>query len=50
MEIGLQHLFYAFTFVWILLIAYLLNLAFRQKQLAEELRALQERLERDRSG
>ena len=45
MEIGLTHLFYAFTLVWILLMSYLLNLAFRQKRLAEEIRALREQLE-----
>ncbi len=44
MPIGLKHFVLAYSFVWILLIGYLLNLAFRQKRLAEELRALRERV------
>jgi len=50
MEIGLEHLFYAFALVWVLLMSYLLNLAFRQKRLAEEIRALKDELERRASG
>ena len=46
MDIGLKHLFYAFAFVWVLLLGYVLNLAFRQKRLGEELRALKESLAR----
>jgi CcmD family protein len=46
MPIGLKHFFYAYSLVWILLIGYLLNLAFRQKHLADELRALKDRLSR----
>ena len=44
MDIGLKHLFYAFALVWILHIGYLLNLSFRQKRLADELRALKDSL------
>ncbi|MFQ5776542.1 MAG: hypothetical protein ACE5IP_00880 [Terriglobia bacterium] len=44
MDIGLKHLFYAFGLLWVLHVGYLLNLAFRQKRLAEELRALKEAL------
>ena len=44
MEIGLTHLFYAFTLVWILLMSYLLNLAFRQMAaVAEEMAQVEER-------
>lgn len=46
MDIGLKHLFYAFALVWALHLGYLLNLAMRQKRLAEELRALKESLAR----
>jgi CcmD family protein len=46
MPIGLKHFFLAYSFVWLLLIGYLLNLAFRQKRLAEEIRSLKERLAR----
>ena len=49
MEIGLKHLFYAFALVWALLLGYVLNLAVRQKRLAEELRALKETLARKAS-
>lgn len=44
MDIGLKHLFYAFAAVWLLHLGYLLNLAFRQKRLGDELRALKESL------
>lgn len=44
MEIGLKHFFYAYALVWVLLFGYLLNLGGRQKRLADELRALKERL------
>lgn len=44
MEIGLKHLFYAFALVWVLLLGYVLNLAYRMKNLGEELRALKESL------
>ncbi|MFQ5927244.1 MAG: CcmD family protein [Terriglobia bacterium] len=50
MEIGLKHLFYAFAFVWVLHLGYLLNLASRQKRLREELRALQQALSRSERG
>lgn len=46
MDIGLKHLFYAFGLIWILHVGYLLNLAFRQKRLADELQALKETLAR----
>ncbi|MFQ5817687.1 MAG: CcmD family protein [Terriglobia bacterium] len=46
MDIGLKHLFYAFAFVWVLHLGYLLSLASRQKRLREELRALQKTLSR----
>ena len=46
MEIGLKHLFYAFAFVWVLLFGYVLNLALRQKRLADELEALKKTLGR----
>ncbi len=46
MDIGLKHLFYAFALVWVLHIGYLLNLSFRQKRLADELRALKDSLNR----
>lgn len=46
MEIGLKHLFYAFAFVWVLLFGYVLNLALRQKRLADELEALKKSLGR----
>ena len=44
MDVGLQHLFYAFAVVWILHLGYLLSLAFRQKQLRGEVRALKDAL------
>ncbi len=46
MDVGLQHLFYAFAVVWILHLVYLLSLASRQKQLGKEVRALREALAR----
>ena len=46
MEIGLKHLFYAFALFWVLHVGYLLNLSFRQKRLADELRTLKESLNR----
>lgn len=49
MEIGLKHLFYAFAAVWVLLLGYVLNLAFRMKSLGEELRALKDQLARKNS-
>lgn len=44
MPIGLKHFVLAYAFVWILLVGYLLNLAFRQKRLGEELRSLKDRV------
>ncbi len=46
MPIGLKHFFYAYAFVWVVLFGYLLNLAFRQKRLADELQSLKDRLAR----
>ncbi|MFQ5694394.1 MAG: CcmD family protein [Terriglobia bacterium] len=46
MDIGLQHLFYAFALLWVLHVAYLLSLASRQKKLSDELRELRETLKR----
>lgn len=46
MDVGLKHLFYAFAVVWALLLGYVLNLASRQKRLADELRSLKETLAR----
>ncbi len=50
MPIGLKHFFVAYSLVWVLLFGYLLNLGFRQKRLAEELRALRDRLTRKAAG
>lgn len=49
MDIGLKHLFYAFALVWVLLLGYVVNLAFRLRSLGEELRALKEQLARQNS-
>ncbi len=46
MDVGLKHLFWAFALFWLLHAGYLLNLSFRQKRLADELRALKESLGR----
>lgn len=46
MDIGLKHLFYAFALVWALLVGYVLNLAMRQKRLADELESLKKSLSR----
>ena len=51
MPIGLKHFLIAYIVVWALFFAYLINLALRQKSLADELRALKNRLSRpDRTG
>jgi len=42
MEIGFEHLFYAFALFWLLHAGYLLNLIVRQKRLADELKELKE--------
>lgn len=49
MEVGLKHLFYAFALVWALLLGYVVNLAMRQKRLADELQALKDALGRQTS-
>ncbi|MBI2956786.1 MAG: CcmD family protein [Acidobacteria bacterium] len=46
MPIGLKHFFFAYAFFWILLLGYLINLAFRQKRLADEIQELKETLAR----
>ena len=45
MDIGLKHLFYAFTVTWVLHLGYLLNLSFRQKRLADDIAALKKEQE-----
>ena len=50
MEIGLEHLFYAFSVTWMLHLGYLLNLSFRQKHLAGELETLKKALAEKDSG
>ncbi len=45
MEIGLKHLFYAFTVTWALHLGYLLHLSFRQKRLEEDIAALKKEQE-----
>ena len=50
MDIGLKHLFWGFALFWVLHAGYLLNLSFRQKRLADELRALKDSLARKASG
>ena len=46
MPIGLKHFLLAYVLVWALFFGYLVNLAFRQKRLADELRSLKESLTR----
>ena len=44
MPIGLKHFLIAYVLAWALFFGYLVNLALRQKSLADELRALKDRL------
>jgi len=46
MPIGLKHFLLAYVLVWALFFGYLVNLALRQKRLADELRSLKESLTR----
>ena len=51
MPIGLKHFLIAYVLAWALFFGYLVNLALRQKSLADELRALKDRLTRpNRAG
>ena len=51
MPIGLKHFLIAYVLAWALFFGYLVNLALRQKNLADELRALKDRLTRpNRAG
>jgi len=45
MDIGLKHLFYAFTVAWIIHLVYLLRLSRRQKRLSREMDDLRAHIE-----
>ena len=45
MDIGLKHLFYAFTVAWVIHLVYLLRLSLRQKRLSREMDDLRKHMD-----